>query len=78
MMDLDQSALDDLSRGRCPMCLYRGFVIGPQGGRSINIECANVACRDRFNATFVAGTALFAQHIGNGKEGPAWPSEPRN
>lgn len=65
-----------ITAGHCPDCGQRGFVIGPQGGASINIECANITCRERFNATFYSGEVVFAQRIGNGWNGPSWPSEP--
>ena len=32
-------------------CGYRGFVLGPRGYNSTNIECGNVACRARFNVS---------------------------
>lgn len=71
---LPQEDLDVLSAGRCPACNCRGFVIGPQGGRSINIECANIGCRARFNVAFVSGEAVMAETISGG---PEWPSEPQ-
>jgi len=33
--------------GYCPDCGHRGFVLGPQGGLSINIECGG--CGSRYN-----------------------------
>jgi hypothetical protein len=67
-----------ITLGNCPDCGHRGFVIGPQGGGHINIECANLSCRERFNVLFYSGTVVFCQRIGNGREGPTWPSEPRS
>lgn len=44
--------------GRCPRCYQGfGFVIGPGGGNSQNIECANAACRARFNVGVVVVVA---------------------
>lgn len=69
--------LSDLNRGNCPTCSRRGFVIGPQGGISINIECANTSCRDRFNVAFYGGHVQAAQRIPKRLEGGIeWPSEP--
>lgn len=67
-----------ITGGNCPDCRYRGFVLGPMGGASQNIECGNVACRARFNVTVYAGQVLLAQRIERQAEGGApWPSEPR-
>ena len=71
---LELSDLAKISRGNCPCCNSRGFVIGPQGGKSINIECANIGCRCRFNVAFYSGTAMMGQAISMDTE---WPSEPR-
>jgi len=49
MLDNDDAEL--IGDGYCPDCGNRGFVLGPRGGASINIECANNACRARFNVT---------------------------
>jgi len=69
--------LQALDRGTCPTCSRRGFVIGPQGGMSINIECANVKCRDRFNVAFYSGHVQAAQRIPKQADGGIeWPSEP--
>ena len=62
-----------ITRGHCPDCTGRGFVIGPQGGNAINLECANLRCRSRFNASFFAGNVIFVHRID--RTGP-WPSEP--
>ena len=78
MDDLGHDDLEYLTLGHCPTCCHRGFVNGPQGGMSINIECGNLNCRDRFNVAWVGGEAAFAQRIGNGRQGPPWPSEPLN
>lgn len=40
-----------LTTGHCPVCQRRGFVFGPRGGAAVNIECANVKCRQRYNVT---------------------------
>jgi hypothetical protein len=73
MRTLTEDECDQISHGNCPSCGKRGFVIGPQGGRSINIECASLDCRSRFNIAFHAGFAMMGQRIDRG--GP-WPSEP--
>ena len=67
---------ESIARGNCPKCGYRGFVIGPQGGMSINIECGNVKCRERYNAAFYSGDVVFCERIGNGKVDIPWPSDP--
>jgi hypothetical protein len=77
-MKREELALRDLgqiSRGNCPVCLQRGFVIGPLGGSSLNIECANLACRQRYNVAFRSGTAMMGHPIPRDTE---WPSEPRH
>jgi hypothetical protein len=73
---ISDSDLKTISRGFCPACHKRGFVIGPAGGAALNIECANVRCRDRFNIVFISGEAMIGHHIGNGATNAAWPSEP--
>ncbi len=47
MTPLSEEQLLVISRGHCPDCGHRGFVLGPQGGAAINIECG--ACANRFN-----------------------------
>jgi hypothetical protein len=76
MNDLSEEDRDTISLGHCPHCKYRGFVIGPWGGMSINIECGNVACRRRYNVAFFSGRALAAQEIGDGFSSPAWVNLP--
>jgi len=71
---LTTSELATLSKGNCPACKKRGFVIGPQGGKSINIECANVDCRARFNVAFYSGAAMMGHVLPMGEP---WPSDPR-
>lgn len=66
-----------ITEGHCPHCNERGFVLGPMGGRSINIECANLECRSRFNVAMVSGSCLMAHAIPNETQGGgAWPSSP--
>ena len=66
-----------ISTGHCPDCSSRGFVLGPQGGMAINIECADLACRARFNVAFYSGMVLTAQRIERQAEGGvSWPSDP--
>ena len=75
--DVNEAMLNMLSSGHCPICARRGFVLGPQGGSAINIECANLDCRRRFNVTLFAGQVMMAQQIERrGEGGPIWPSEP--
>lgn len=73
---INDADLKTISKGCCPACRKRGFVIGPAGGASLNIECANTRCRDRYNVVFISGTAMIGHHLGNGATGIAWPSEP--
>lgn len=66
-----------LNAGHCPDCGERGFVLGPRGGLNQNIECAQIACRARFNVTLFAGAIQHAQRIEKRAEGgPRWVSEP--
>jgi hypothetical protein len=46
---LTAEQLDQIAEGHCPNCGYRGFVLGPRGGASMNIECGSLDCRARFN-----------------------------
>jgi hypothetical protein len=66
----------ELSKGNCPVCHSRGFVIGPSGAAALNVECASRDCRARFNVTWYSGEALIGHHLGFGPSGPPWPSEP--
>ena len=50
---LNDAAKRSIADGYCPDCKHRGFVLGPKGGSSINIECANLNCRSRFNIATV-------------------------
>lgn len=53
-----------LAAGRCPVCGYRGFLLGPRGGAAINIECGSVDCSARFNVTPMGwGQIAFAERI---------------
>lgn len=66
-----------LNHGVCPNCGNRGFVIGPRGGINLNIECASISCRARFNVALFAGAVQHAQRIEKRADGgPPWPSEP--
>lgn len=72
-----------LSAGHCPRCDGRGFVIGPAAHGmghqllNLNIECASLSCRSRYNVAFRSGEALMAQDLFDGRAGPPWPSEPK-
>lgn len=74
---LTTAQLGTISKGNCPACDNRGFVIGPQGGRSINIECADPACRSRYFVVFMSGAAMMGHILQKRSEGALkWPSEP--
>jgi hypothetical protein len=81
---LDERDLATISRGNCPCCNNRGWVIGPGVfptqapagfplSFQLNIECANIGCRCRFNVAFYSGEAMMAHTL---PPGPPWPSEP--
>jgi hypothetical protein len=68
-----------LNLGHCPDCKGRGFVLGPRAGMAVNIECAQIPCRARFNVVIFSGAVQHAQRIEKRSEGGLeWPSEPRN
>jgi len=74
LSELGANDLDTLSRGHCPACSYRGFVLGPAGGAALNIECGNLDCRTRYNVVNFAGQILMAQTIPSEAEGGgSWP-----
>lgn len=78
MNELSEADKNRLTRGHCPKCGERGFVLGPQNGSSINIECASW-CRARYNVALLAGHVLMAEKIPDEAEGgDAWPSSPEN
>ena len=77
--EVSAAELQTLNQGHCPDCRGRGFVLGPRGGLALNIECAQLPCRARFNVALFSGVAQTAQRIEKRLEGgPEWPSEPRN
>lgn len=68
---LNDEQLKRMSDGYCPDCNHRGFVLGPRGGMSINIECGG--CRARFNVASFTHSHRFAwgqriERTGNWKE----------
>ena len=67
MESLDDAALELLSKGFCPTCSHRGFVLGPRGGAAQNIECGAIPCRARFNITLSPvgppGSVVMAHEI---------------
>jgi hypothetical protein len=66
-----------IGQGYCPDCGHRGFVIGPQTGLNLNLECGSLSCRARFNVAFYASSAIMAQRIEKRAEGGyAWASDP--
>lgn len=72
--NLSRGVLQTIESGHCPTCNGRGFILGPQGGRAINIECANLECRARYNVTMFAGHVMMAEAIPKEDEGgPKWP-----
>jgi len=56
---LNKAAVEIINSGRCPDCDYRGFVFGPGGASSQNIECGNLECRSRFNVARFS----FSHHV---------------
>jgi hypothetical protein len=62
-----------LDSGHCPDCNHRGFIFGPRGGNSTNIECGNLDCRARFNVGQVSKShhVMFAHRIPKQSEGGA-------
>jgi len=74
---LVEEQLVEIERGDCPDCHQRGFVIGPMGGNSVNIECANLSCRSRFSVGFYASQVLMGSRIDKQSEGGhSWCSDP--
>lgn len=74
----DPTIIQSIEDGHCPDCHHRGFVLGPQGGMSINVECGNLGCRHRFNVTRWQGQTAFVERLECVAEGGIpWASEPR-
>lgn len=48
--------------GKCPNCGNKEFFEGPEGGMSVNVECAK--CGLRWNATFGWAAHMSWQYIG--------------
>jgi hypothetical protein len=69
MSDEERELAAKLSTGHCPDCGHRGFVLGPRGGMSRNIECGG--CGHRFNIVEVpgGGRIAFAERIQPIEEG---------
>jgi hypothetical protein len=77
MHELSTDEIGRIVQGHCPDCGHRGFVLGPQGGLSINIECGNLECRSRFHATLYASAVVAGQRIEKRSQGgSAWESDP--
>jgi hypothetical protein len=75
--ELDDAECEAMTRGHCPACNGRGFILGPQGGAATNLECANLECRARFNVVNLSGQIIMAQTIPRESEGGiAWPVLP--
>ena len=49
--------------GHCPDCRGRGFLIGPRGGASQNVKCANLKCESRFNVVVFGWDIIYAERI---------------
>jgi hypothetical protein len=64
MNNLTDAELDAINRGHCPDCGHRGFVLGPRGGMSINVECGG--CATRFNVA----SSSFSHRIVMGQRLP--------
>jgi hypothetical protein len=66
-----EDVLARMSDGFCPDCGHKGFVLGPRGGASINIECGG--CRARFNVAQGLGShrLVMAHRIERESEGGA-------
>jgi len=65
-IDPDSREFAKLADGNCPDCNHRGFVLGPAGGASRNIECGNFDCRARFNVVVYGWELVSAQRIPSG------------
>jgi hypothetical protein len=65
----DDDLANKINDGHCPDCDYRGFIIGPRGGAAINIECASLDCRSRFNVVNFGGRIMMAQRIPKQSDG---------
>ncbi len=59
--DLTAAEMVTINKGHCPDCNHRGFVLGPRGGASINIECGG--CANRFNVALWRGRTVMGQRI---------------
>lgn len=72
-MQFDEAIRAAIDSGHCPDCGHRGFVFGPMGGASTNIECGNVNCLARFNVARgpLSSYVLFAERIAKRSEGGA-------
>jgi hypothetical protein len=74
-MSDDERVRAAIDTGHCPDCDHRGFVLGPRGGASINIECGNVKCLARFNVCTAATpqriSVVMAQRLPRRRDGGA-------
>lgn len=78
MNDLSKWQSDKIAHGHCPVCDYRGFVLGPRGGAAINIECGNTKCAARFNVVRLPDGTCWGQTIQKRSDGGAawYPESP--
>ena len=67
--ELTDRETDSIRLGHCPVCNYRGFLLGPRGGIAQNIECASLECRARFNVVRLPDGAICGQRINSEAEG---------
>ena len=69
---LDDDAVRLIDSGHCPDCRQRGFIFGPRGGSSQNVERANLDCRVRFNvAQALSHHVVMAHRIPKQSDGGA-------
>jgi hypothetical protein len=60
---LNDNTIALLASGICPDCGHRGYLMGPRGGASTNIECGNQHCAARFNVVqYPASHRIAAGH----------------
>lgn len=60
-INLTDDQLAAISAGQCPVCGYRGFLIGPMAGHQINIWCGGVG--HGFNVAFFGGVAQMGHRL---------------
>jgi len=58
---LTEEELRTMSRGHCPLCNHRGFVLGPRGGAAQNITCGG--CGAPFNVTTFGHEVVMGERL---------------